>query len=176
MGDLLDFWHRTSWFAVQSKSRQEDLAAARLAKLDLEVFLPRIREEKPVRGGVRGVTRALFPGYFFTRFCPLESLDAVRYTHGVLRVVGSAWFPIPVASEILSGIREQIRPDGFIRIQVSGFRPGEKVIIEQGPFQGWMGEVQREQEDGRRGMILLETIQQVRMSIEKGWLSASAPA
>jgi hypothetical protein len=97
MGNLLDFWQSTSWFAVQSKSRQEDLAAARLAKLDLEVFLPQIREEKPVRRGVRRVTKALFPGYFFTRFCPFESLDTVRYTH-VLRVVGSARFPIPVAA------------------------------------------------------------------------------
>jgi transcriptional antiterminator RfaH len=174
MGIHLDFWQKTSWFAIQSKSRQEDLAAARVAELDLKIFLPQVREKQSVHGGGRRVTKALFPGYFFARFCPLESMDAVRYTHGVLRVVGSGRFPIPVAPEIVSNIREQIQPNGFIRLETRRFRPGDKVTIEQGPFQGWMGEVQGEQDGGKRVMILLEAIQQARLSIEKRWLSATA--
>jgi transcriptional antiterminator RfaH len=176
MGIHLDFWQETSWFAIQSKARQEGLAAARLAALNFEVFLPQLREEQSACGRVRKVTKALFLGYFFARFCPLESMEAVRYTHGVLRVVGSSRFPIPVAPGIISSIREQIQPDGFVRLEARGFQPGDKVTIERGPFEGWMGEVQREQEDGRRVMILLEAIQQVRMSIEKGWLTATALA
>jgi transcriptional antiterminator RfaH len=107
MGIHLDFWQKKSWFAIQSKPRQEDLAAARLAKLDLEVFLPQLREGQSACNRVRKVTKALFSGYFFTRFCPLESMEAVRYTHGVLRVVGSGRFPIPVAPEsyLISGGR-----------------------------------------------------------------------
>ena len=174
MGIHLDFWQKKSWFAIQSKPRQEDLAAARLAKLDLEVFLPQLREGQSACNRVRKVTKALFSGYFFTRFCPLESMEAVRYTHGVLRVVGSGRFPIPVAPEIISDIRGQIQPDGFIRLEARGFRPGDKVTIEHGPFQGWIGEVQREQEDGKRVMILLEAIQQGRVLVDRHWLSATA--
>jgi transcription antitermination factor NusG len=88
--------------------------------------------------------------------------------------VSSGRFPIAVASEILSSIYEQIEPDGFIRLNSRDFQPGDKVIIQQGPFQGWIGEVQREQNGGRRVMILLEAIQQARLSIEKPWLSAAA--
>src|SRR5258708_19890229 len=102
MNDCIDFWQKTSWFAVQTKSHSESLAANRVAKLDLEVFLPQIRPQQSVRGGVRRVTNALFPGYFFTRFSPLDSIDAVRYTHGVLRVVRPAPFPITVQPEIIS--------------------------------------------------------------------------
>ena len=146
----LDFWQKESWFAIQSKSRQERLAAARVAGLDLEVFLPQLREEQSAHDGIRRISRALFSGYFFSRFCPLESLNTVRFTHGVLRAVGSGRFPIPVAPEMIRGIRERIQPDGFIRLELRGFEPGEKVTIEQGPFQGWMGEVQLEQDDGKR--------------------------
>ena len=170
----LDFWQETSWFAVQTKAHQEPLAAARVAKLALEVFLPQLREERSVGRGIRRVIKALFPGYFFTRFCPLESIDAVRYTHGVSRVVGCGRFPTAVEAEIISSIQQQIRPDGFIRFEARGFRPGDKVTVEQGSFQGWMGEVQREQDDGKRVMILLEAIQQASLSVEKRWLSATA--
>ena len=174
MGIHLDFWQKTSWFAIQSKSRQESVAATRLAELDLEVFLPRIQAEQSAHGGVRRVSKALFSGYLFTRFCPLESMDDVRYTHGVLRVVGSGRIPIPIAPDIISGIQEKIQSDGFIRLEARGFRPGDRVTIEQGAFQGWMGQVQREHDDGKRVVILLEAIQQARLSIEKRWLSATA--
>jgi transcriptional antiterminator RfaH len=166
----LDFWQEKNWFAVQTKAHQESLAAARLAGLALEVFLPQSREQQAVGRCIRRVTKALFPGYFFTRFCPLDFLEAVRYTHGVLRVVGSGRFPIPVAPEIVCGIREQIQPDGFIRLEARRFRPGDKVTVEQGPFQGWLGKIQREHDDGKRVTILLEAIQQARLSVEKSWV------
>jgi transcriptional antiterminator RfaH len=174
VSDCIDFWQKTSWFAVQTKSHWESLTAARVAKLDLEVFLPQIRPQQSVRSGLRRVTKALFPGYFFSRFSPLESIDAVRYTHGVLRVVSCGRFPIAVEAEIISSIQQQIRPDGFIWFEARGFRPGDKVTVERGSFQGWMGEVQREQDDGKRVMILLEAIQQASLSVEKCWLSAAA--
>lgn len=170
MVNPLDFWQKTNWFAVQSNARQESLAAARVAKLRLQVFLPQVREERLVSGGVRKVTKALFPGYFFTRFCPCESLEAVRYAPGVMRVVGSRQFPIPVAPDIIAAIQGQIQPDGFIRLKPREFKPGDRVTIEQGPFQGWIGEVQREHNDGKRVMILLEAIQQARLLVEKGWV------
>ena len=67
-----------------------------------------------------------------------------------------------------------MHPDGFIRLEARGFQPGDKGTIEQGPLHGWTGKVQREQDGGKRVMILLEAIQQARLSIEKRWLSATA--
>lgn len=174
MANPLDFWQKTSWFAIQSNAHQENLAVAHVAKLDLQVFLPQVREELSLRRGIRRVTKALFPGYFFSRFCPRESLEAVRYAPGVMRVVGSRRFPVPVAPGIIAAIQEQVRPDGFIRFEAQDFRPGDRVVLEQGPFQGWIGQVQREQNDGKRVMILLEAIQQARLLVEKRWLSIAA--
>lgn len=174
MSDRIDIWRKTSWFAVQTKSQQESVAAVRVAKLGLEIFLPRVRESQSVRSGVRVVSKPLFSGYFFTRFCPLESLEAVRYAQGVLRVVSSGRFPVAVEPEIISGIQARMHPDGFIRLKAKEFRPGDRVTIEQGPFEGWVGEVQREQDSGKRVMILLEAIQQARLLVETRWLSHTA--
>jgi transcriptional antiterminator RfaH len=172
MNGQLIVWQKTSWFAVQTKAHLEKFVAERLAKLELEVFLPEIRTEQLIGRRIRRVGKALFPGYFFSRFCPLEWLEAVRYTHGILRVVSSGQIPIPVEPEIIASLRDRIRPDGFIRLEAKCFKPGDKVLIEQGPFQGWMGEVQREQDGGMRVTILLGTIYQAKLSVEKRWLSA----
>jgi transcription antitermination factor NusG len=169
----MDSWAETNWFAVQTKPFQERLAAAHVAELDAEVFLPKVRQDQMICGFIRRVTKPLFPGYLFAMFCPLQLLDPVRYAPGVLRVVGNSCLPIPVNHEVVSAIRDRVQADGFIRLEQQPLRPGDKVAIEQGPFAGWMGEVERELDDGRRVSILLEAIQQARVLIEKRWLAAT---
>jgi len=172
----MDFWRETNWFAVQTKPHHENVAAAGLAKLDLEVFLPKIRRELLVCGVLRVVSKPLFTGYFFARFCPFPLLDLVRYAHGVLRVVGSATLPIPVDKEIISTIQDRVRADGFIKLEAKPFQPGDRVTIEQGPLAGWIGEVEREWDDGKRVMILLEAIQRTRILVQRHCLTLAADA
>jgi transcription antitermination factor NusG len=171
----MDSWGETNWFAVQCKAFRENLAATNVTKLDVEVFLPRVRQEQTICGATRLVTKPLFPGYFFSRFCPFLLLDAVRYAPGVLRVVGSGRFPIPVKEDIISAIQSRVQTDGFIRLEPHSLRPGDKVAIKKGPFAGWIGQVEREWDSGRRVLIFLEAIEQARLLIEKRWL-AGMPA
>lgn len=168
----MDFSEETNWFAIHTKPHQEQLAAARLRQLDLEVFLPRLRQDQFVCGVPRLVTKPLFPGYLFARYCPLVSGEAVRYVPGVLRVVGSSKSLIPLEPEIIASIRERIQSDGFVRLQPPKFRPGEKVRIEHGPFAGWMAEVEHEWDDGRRVAILLGVLQQARLVIDRHWIES----
>ena len=44
----------------------------------------------------------------------------------------------------------------------------------QGPFEGLMGRVEQEWDDGKRVAILLEGINKARVLIEKRWLSVMA--
>ena len=166
----MDFWQDTNWFAVQTKPYQENLAATRLAQLDLGVFLPQVRKHAMVCGATRWVIRPLFASYLFARFCPLLSYEAVRYAPGVLRVVGNRQAPIPLAPELIASVQESVQTDGFIRLEPPPLRPGTRVRIERGPFAGWMAEVEREWDEGRRVAILLRALQQARMVIDKRWL------
>lgn len=169
----MDFWQQTSWFAVLCKPYQETLAASGVAKLGIEAFLPKVRCEQWVGGIPRMVSKPLFRGYFFVRCCPALSLDIVRYARGVLRVVGSNDGPTPLEDEIILALRQRIGPDGFVRLETTGFNPGDLVTIGKGPLAGWMGEVVRECNDGRRVMILLEAIQKACLLVEKRCLSTT---
>src|SRR6185503_9815033 len=97
----MDIWHETNWFAVQTKPSRENVAAGSLAQLDVEVFLPKVRQEQLVCGVARMVTKPLFCNYLFGRFCPVLLLDAVRYACGVLRVVSTSGLPLPLEAGII---------------------------------------------------------------------------
>jgi transcriptional antiterminator RfaH len=172
----MDIWRETNWFAVQSKPRQENLAAAGVSECDVEVFLPKVRQEQMVCGIERLVIKPLFTGYFFARFSPVLILDTIRYIRGVLRVVGNAAFPIPLNEEIISAIRGRVESDGFIRLEETRFQPGDRVTIEQGPLAGWIGKVEHEWDDGKRVAILLEAIEQARVLVKRRWLVPVANA
>jgi transcriptional antiterminator RfaH len=166
----------TSWFAVQTRPYRENLGAASVSNLDAEVFLPKINQEQLVCGVERRVIKPLFAGYFFARFCPSILLDLVRHARGVLRVLGSGSMPIPVEEGIIAAIRERLQADGFIKLERAAFRPGDQVVIEQGALAGWIGQVEREWDDGKRVLILLETLLQPRLLVEKRWLTLAGAA
>ena len=150
------------------------MAAALVAKLRSEVFLPRVRGTDPGGRGTGKAGKALFPGYFFARFSPIELLEAVRYTPGVLRVVGSGRVPAVVAPEIIAGVRARIQPDGCIRLKARGFLPGDQVAIEEGPLAGVMGRIERESDGRERVTILLAELLGARVSVAKGCLRGAA--
>jgi hypothetical protein len=76
-----------------------------------------------------------------------------------------------LAAAVVAAIRDRVQPDGFIRLDAKVFQPGDNVAIEQGPFAGWMGKVQRECDDGRRVLILLEALQHACLLIERRCLA-----
>jgi transcriptional antiterminator RfaH len=170
----MNLWDHSRWFAIHAKTRRENFAATNLGALGVEILLPLLKAERRVRGVARTVAKPLFPGYFFARFCPQSSLESVECSRGVLQVVSSGRFPIPVDDDVINEIRNRIEQDGLIRIYPQTLTPGMRVSIQSGPFEGMMGRVEREFGDRKRVAILLETLLQARVLIEKRWLAAEA--
>jgi transcriptional antiterminator RfaH len=169
-----DLWRDVSWFAIQTKPRHESFAVKNIEKLGIEVLLPRIRFERLIRGTVRSGTKPLFPCYFFSRFCPEAAFESVKASRGVLRVVNSGRFPIPVPEDVIWEIQDRIEEDGFIKIRPRVLAPGTLVTIQNGPFEGMMGKVERELDDRKRVAIFLETLFNARVLIERRWIEAEA--
>ncbi|HTD55842.1 MAG TPA: transcription termination/antitermination NusG family protein [Silvibacterium sp.] len=170
-----NLWRDTSWFALHTKPRRENFAATNVSTLGIESFLPRIKAERMVHGVTeRTIIKPLFPGYFFARFRPEDSLESVERSRGVLHVVSSGRCPIPVGDEIVRDIQNRAGEDGLIRIRQPYFKSGDRISIQGGPFEGMMGIVERELDDGKRVAILLETLWYSRVLIEKRWLDAAA--
>jgi transcription antitermination factor NusG len=174
MAKCSNLWTETNWFALHTKSRRENFAAKNVSTLGIESFLPRLKAERLVRGAARTIIKPLFPGYFFARFRPEDSLELVECSPGVLHVISSGRLPIPVEDQIVRDIQNRGEPDGLIRIRPQSLKSGDRVSIQDGPFEGLVGRVEREFDDGRRVAILLETLLNARVTIERRWLDAVA--
>jgi transcriptional antiterminator RfaH len=170
----MEWWTETRWYAIQAKPRREAMAAASLVSGGHEILLPKIRRERRLRGIWLDAVKPLFPGYLFARFSPLQSLEAVQFSRGVLRVVSSGKCPIPLEDAVIAEIRARMADNGCVQFEPKKWQAGDAIIVQEGPFQGLMGKVEREWDDGRRVMILLEALQQARVLIEKRALAPAA--
>jgi len=171
----IDIWNQTNWHAIQTKPSRENFAAANVGALGVEFLLPKAMKERWVHGCLQTIVTPLFSGYLFARFCPARSLDSVRCTRGVLRVLSSGLYPIPVEEDVIAQIQIRAEVDGCIRLLPTlSLQPGTLVTIENGPFQGLIGSVEREWDDGKRVMLLLEAMHHARVLVDRRCLSVAS--
>ena len=101
-----------AWFCVRTHSKHEHLAAAWLRRrLEIEVYLPRVRFRRPQPRGPVWFEEALFPNYLFARFELSRCLQPIHCTPGVHEVIhfGQHWPTIP--EEIIAALRAAVGGD-----------------------------------------------------------------
>jgi transcription antitermination factor NusG len=125
-----------SWYVVMSKPGKQEDAAKRLAMAGLEVFNPKMRQYSQRKGSYE--IRALFPMYFFTKFGIEEHYKMIKYTRGVLRVLGTDKTPVPVEEDMVLRIKASCNSDNVIEAKYyeEDIKEGTKVTITDGPFAG----------------------------------------
>jgi transcriptional antiterminator RfaH len=101
--------------------------------------------------------RPLFPQYLFARFDPGTRLHDVAFTRGVQSPLCVGTELAMVEDAVVAFLRSRVREDGFISIGAA-LRPGERVIIEDGPFAALVGIVEREMSERERVIVLLATV------------------
>jgi len=173
----MDYWRNTNWYAIHTYASREAVAAMNIERLGLEVFLPRIKQQKSVWGVAQMVIKPLFSCYLFARFCPAAYLHLIQYARGVRRVVGNGSRPLPVDDEIILAVRSGMGEEGYVQIEPRPMRPGDRVMVHDGPLQGLIGTLEQEMDDRARVVVLLEAIEyQGRLLIEKRYLKAQTEA
>jgi transcriptional antiterminator RfaH len=147
------------WFIVNSKPKQEFDAERNLRTLGIDVYLPVYNKKvKKDRVKVDRVT-PLFSGYLFARFDLSESYQMVRYTRGVKCLLGGNEYLWTLADEKIQDIRSR-ENNGLVvlRRREEHFRQGDRILIDEGDFEGWEGIFQEELPDRERAMILLTNV------------------
>jgi transcriptional antiterminator RfaH len=135
------------WSVARLQPQRERLALKCLALRGFEVYLPRVRETRAtsqIVGSVGVVRRRkaeievpLFPGYCFV----LIQLQwhGVSMAAGVIRLLMDGQQPACVPDAIIDGIRER-EVGGVVRLpKPPPFRPGDRVRVLRGPFEGHFG-------------------------------------
>ena len=159
----------SSWYALRTKAKQEDRADSNLRGWQVKTFAPKIKERRynEFSGKVSYLVKPLFPGYIFARFKLDDLLHKVRFTRGVNNVVSICGKPVPIDDEIMEIMLAREGADGLVRVGEE-MRPGDKVMIRQGPLRNFIGIFEGYHNDEERVSILLETVSyQNRLVVER---------
>ena len=161
------------WYAIHTKSRQEERATSNLTAWNVDTFLPQLKQ-RSVRSGSIWVNKPLFPSYIFARFDPTQLLNKVNFTRGVQNVVSFGGYATPVDDGIIELIKAQIGEDGFVSL-FEEFETGNKVKINFGPLKNLEGVFESGIKDTDRVRILLDTVSyQSHVVIEKDMIEKIA--
>lgn len=148
------------WYAVHTHSLQEERAAENLNAWGVQTFAPKYKERRanPYTGRPIYFTRSLFPRYIFARFEAGPMLRKVWFTRGVCKVVGFGEGPVSVEDDIIELIKSRVGEDGFVQFNEDALKPGDKVVVQDGPLANLEGIFERDVEDGDRVLMLLTAI------------------
>ncbi|HEX8150722.1 MAG TPA: transcription termination/antitermination NusG family protein [Pyrinomonadaceae bacterium] len=165
------------WYAIHTKPKQERRAELNLRAWNIEALAPKIRARRRgrSRGGSLYVEKPLFPRYLFARFDVKTYLHRVIFTRGVQNIVRFGDAPIPVDDQIIAIIQLRVGVDGFVQMREE-FKCGDRVMIQEGPFQSLVGIFEGEVDEAERIRILLTAISyQAHITIEKDLVRKMPP-
>lgn len=150
-GDRAD---QRRWYVIQSKPQKEVLVCSQLSRLadqEVECFFPRIRNHLGIR--------PLFPSYLFVKIAlhDQEYYRLLKYTRGILRVIGSREGPVFVPPEVVRTIQKKVGEDGVID-QCSFLSKGRAVRVRRGPLQDLIGILEEPASDGKRVEVLFQLL------------------
>ncbi len=163
------------WYVIHTYPKQEDRAGSNLKVLGVPIFNPKLRERRynQFSSMPTYVTKPLFPRYIFAQFKVDDLYHKVRFTRGVYSVVSFGEGPAPITEEVIMLIRSNIKEDGFVRIDEE-IRPGDRVMVKDGPLKNFTGIFEREMKYTDRVRILLETVSyQAHIEIERDMVKKS---
>jgi transcriptional antiterminator RfaH len=145
------------WYVIRTHQRQEFRAEQHLRAGGIEVFLPRMAARRSRRDQRYTEVVPLFAQYLFARFEPTGRLHDVLFTRGVQAPLRVGDDLAMVDGEAVDFLRSRIGEDGLVRVG-EPLRPGERVMIEEGPFAALAGIVERLVPDRERVIVLLSTV------------------
>lgn len=131
-----------------------------------ECFYPHLRV-KPVNPRSR-TTRPYFPGYMFLRAdiaqVAISTFQWMPFSNGLLMFDG---IPAAVPDSLVQGIRRHVEQINEGRAKVlEGLQPGEPLIIQGGPFEGYEAIFDARLPGRDRVRVLLKLLQARYMELE----------
>ncbi|WP_108653011.1 transcription/translation regulatory transformer protein RfaH [Dongshaea marina] len=161
------------WYLAYCKPKEEQRAKIHLDNQGIESYYPSVVVEKMRRGKRVSVEEPLFPGYLFVQ-ADLEQISPVTLssTRGISKFIGSGrnhWYVIPQAL-IINMIRHEDSDEARELLNQQP-KPGQKVEITEGPFQG-IDAIYLEADGETRSMLFINMLEkQTPVSVDNQSLS-----
>jgi transcriptional antiterminator RfaH len=149
----------SDWCIIHSKPKQEFCAEKNLRSLNINVYLPvylnKIKKNKTKIDRIS----PLFSGYLFAQFDIHNFYQKVKYTKGVKSILGYNEYLWTIANEKIQDIKSHENSGIVIlRKREDLFHKGDRILIDEGDFEGWEGIFQEELPDRERAIIMLTNV------------------
>ena len=131
----------SSWFALWTRSRHEQVVREQIERKHIEAFLPTIARWSRWKDRKKKIDWPLFPGYCFARFDEEQTL-AILKCSGVVSIVSFEGKPAAIPEHEISSIRQLIESD----LQYDPcplIREGMVVEVTHGALKGVVGRLVR---------------------------------
>lgn len=160
-----------SWIVAATHPNKERLAVDNLQRQGFRPYCPRIRKRIRHARQVRVALRPLFPGYVFIRLDPhLEQWRSIASTFGIRSLIRFGERPGTVPAQFVSDLLAT-EEEGAVALPRARdrYQAGEKVRVQQGPFEGLIATVLSASECDRITVLmdLLRQSVKVRIAINE---------
>jgi transcription antitermination factor NusG len=125
------------WFAFYTAPRAEKKIADRLAKLNIEHYLPLLKTLRQWSDRKKMVIEPLFKSYIFIRL-PEQDIRNILPVEGIIKVINFGGIPQSIPEEQLSYLKLLLENPDAIEIH-NTISIGDKVKVTQGPLTGVEG-------------------------------------
>ncbi len=141
------------WYVLKTKPRAEQQVATLLEMRGAENYLPLVRSRRN-----RSRMEPLFSGYLFCHLSiPSQKWVEVRSLPGVAYVLNAQGVPLPVPQDLVEAVRTRAEFENTFGSPCR-FRPGERVLISGGPFQGLEAAFDRRLSPSGRAQVFINLL------------------
>lgn len=155
-----------TWYAMRSKPNKEDFLAGQLEANGVDVFYPCL-QVNPVNPRARKV-RPYFPNYLFIRVdLDLKNASSLRWIPGASSLVSFDGVPASVPDLLIDAVKQQVRQlNDSLHENTSNFHPGDVILIQNGPFEGYEAIFDGHVSGRDRVRVLLDFLQKRQIPLE----------
>jgi transcriptional antiterminator RfaH len=147
------------WYVIHSKPQKERFLCNQFELQKIEVYCPLIKTQLPKKDYI--AYKPFFPGYLFIHVdLELIGLSILQWTPGVVNIVNFDGEPAFVPDSQIFRIQQRIEKMNGLKIeQQLSMKPGDVVVIEDGPFTGWEAIFESNLSGSERVRVLLNYLQ-----------------
>src|SRR3990167_6679617 len=122
-----------NWYVIYTKPKWEKKVADRLQKSGIEVYCPMVTQIKQWSDRKKKTETPLIPSYVFLNIEEKNRNDVFE-VHGVVRYLFWLGKPAIVKDSEIEAIQNWISSPDDYEVSVDGWKKGDNVILESGPF------------------------------------------
>ena len=155
-----------SWYVIRSKPNKEDFLASQLSAYGIQVYFPRIRV-KTVNPRARKI-KPYFPSYLFVHVDLEEvSPSTLHWMPGAVNLVSFDGEPASVPDTLIAAVERHVDQINASQENLTkGLKPGDVVMIHDGPFAGYEAIFDGEISGRERVRVLLTFLQKRHLPVE----------